>query len=219
MTAPILRPYQVEFIEEFNRLVSIGVRRILGVAPTAAGKTVIFADIIRAAVAAQKSVLVISHRREIISQTSQKLRDLDIPLGIILAGTQPRPLELVQVAAIQTLHARAVRSNRMEMPPADLLIFDEAHRAPTATYQTVAKRYPNAIIFGATATPCRGDGRGLGGMFDVIVETPQVAPLIEQGFLVRTRCYAPATPDLKGVRIQAGDYNERQLAERMDRRS
>jgi superfamily II DNA or RNA helicase len=160
---------------------------------------------------------VISHRREIISQTSQKLRDLDIPLGIILAGTQPRPLELVQVAAIQTLHARAVRSNRMEMPPADLLIFDEAHRAPTATYQTVAKRYPNAIIFGATATPCRGDGRGLGGMFDVIVETPQVAPLIEQGFLVRTRCYAPATPDLKGVRIQAGDYNERQLAERMDR--
>lgn len=217
MTAPILRPYQVEFIEEFNRLVSIGVRRILGVAPTAAGKTVIFADIIRAAVAAQKSVLVISHRREIISQTSQKLRDLDIPLGIILAGTQPRPLELVQVAAIQTLHARAVRSNRMEMPPADLLIFDEAHRAPTATYQTVAKRYPNAIIFGATATPCRGDGRGLGGMFDVIVETPQVAPLIEQGFLVRTRCYAPATPDLKGVRIQAGDYNERQLAERMDR--
>lgn len=74
MTAPILRPYQVEFIEEFNRLVSIGVRRILGVAPTAAGKTVIFADIIRAAVAAQKSVLVISHRREIISQTSQKPR-------------------------------------------------------------------------------------------------------------------------------------------------
>jgi superfamily II DNA or RNA helicase len=50
-----------------------------------------------------------------------------------------------------------------------------------------------------------------------MVEAPQVAELIEQGHLVKTRVYAPAIPDLKGVRVQAGDYNERQLAERMDR--
>jgi hypothetical protein len=34
--------------------------------------------------------------------------------------------------------------------------------------------------------------------------------------LVKTRVYAPAEPDLKGIRVQAGDYVESQLADRMD---
>ena len=71
-------------------------------------------------------------------------------------------------------------------------------------------------MLGLTATPCRGDGRGLGGIFETIVECPQVAQLIECGYLVKTRVYAPVDPDLKGVRTIAGDYNENQLAERMD---
>ena len=41
--------------------------------------------------------------------------------------------------------------------------------------------------------------------------------MIEQGFLVKTRVYAPINPDLKGVRTVAGDYVESQLADRMDR--
>src|SRR5262249_1201262 len=77
--------------------------------------------------------------------------------------------------------------------------------------------YPNAIILGLTATPCRGDGRGLGGIFKVMIECPQVPELIEQGYLVRSRVYAPVDPDLRGVRTQAGDYVESQLAARMDR--
>ena len=72
MTAPILRPYQKAFIGEFQRDIDNGIRRILGVAPTAAGKTVIFADVIRSFVAAYKPVLVLAHRREIIGQTSKE---------------------------------------------------------------------------------------------------------------------------------------------------
>jgi superfamily II DNA or RNA helicase len=77
--------------------------------------------------------------------------------------------------------------------------------------------HPDAILLGLTATPCRGDARGLGNLFDVIIETPQVAELIAAGHLVRTRVYAPVNPDLKGVKVQAGDYVESQLADRMDR--
>ena len=51
----------------------------------------------------------------------------------------------------------------------------------------------------------------------MFVECSQVAALIEQKHLVRTRCYAPVVPDLSGVRTQAGDWVETQLAERMDR--
>ena len=121
------------------------------------------------------------------------------------------------MAAIQTLHRRAIQSNAMSLPPADLVIIDECHHAPTRTYQEIVAAYPNATLLGLTATPCRGDGRGLGGIFETMIECPQVEELIGLGYLVRTRNYAPIDPDLKGVRTVAGDYNEGQLAERMDR--
>ena len=104
----------------------------------------------------------------------------------------------------------------MALPAADLLIIDEAHHCPANTYRQIIKSYPNAVLIGLTATPCRGDGRGLGGIFDVIVECPQVPELIQQGFLVRTHVYAPVDPDLKGVETRVGDYVASQLAERMD---
>ena len=217
MTAPQLRQYQHDVIGDFDRCVEQGHRRIILVAPTGSGKTIIFADIIRAMARARKPVLVVAHRREIISQTSGKLRDLDIVHGIIQAGYPARPLEDVQVASIQTLHRRAIRAKKMDLPRADLLVIDEAHHCPAVTYTRIIESYPDAILLGLTATPCRGDGRGLGDIFEVIIECPQVAPLIEQGFLVKTRVYAPVNPDLKGIRTRAGDYVENQLADRMDR--
>ena len=99
----------------------------------------------------------------------------------------------------------------------DLLVIDEAHHCPANTYRQIIKSYPNAVLIGFTATPCRGDGRGLGGIFDVIIECPQVPELIQQAFLVRTHVYAPVDPDLKGVKTRVGDYVASQLAERMDR--
>jgi DNA repair protein RadD len=140
--------------------------------------------------------------------------------GIIQAGDEKklRPLAAVQVASIQTLHARAIRSSAMFMPLADLVIIDEAHHARASTYQKVIDAYPNAIVLGLTATPCRGDGRGLGGdLFKTMIECPQVADLITQKHLVRSRVYAPVNPDLRGVKTVKGDYHEAQLAARMDR--
>jgi DNA repair protein RadD len=46
---------------------------------------------------------------------------------------------------------------------------------------------------------------------------PQVAELIAQKYLVRTRVYAAPEIDLNGVQVRAGDYIEEQLAEVMDR--
>ena len=104
----------------------------------------------------------------------------------------------------------------MTLPPAELILVDEAHHVVARTYQKLIEAYPNAVVIGLTATPCRGDGRGLGSIFTLMIECPQVAELIEKGFLVRSRCYAPVTPNLRGVRVRAGDYVEEQLAARMD---
>lgn len=46
-----LRPYQVDVVEEFHRRVAGGARRIVLVAPTGSGKTVIAAAIVGDAVA------------------------------------------------------------------------------------------------------------------------------------------------------------------------
>jgi DNA repair protein RadD len=212
-----LRPYQDNATGEINRVIADGKRRVLLVAPTGSGKTLIFTTLIKQYLAAGKRVVVIAHSREIITQTSLKLSAHDIEHGIILAGLVVQLEHPVQVCSIQTLWARAMRTDKMPLPPADLLVIDEAHHCPATTYRSIMDAYPNAVLLGATATPCRGDGRGLGGIFNVIVETPQVAELITQKYLVRTRVYAPTDPDLQGIRVQAGDYVESQLAERMDR--
>ena len=130
-------------------------------------------------------------------QTAAKLKDHDIETGLIMSGEFASPLDPVQVAAVQTLHARAIRRNKISLPPADLLIADECHHAPAETWKKIVEAYPDAILLGLTATPCRGDGRGLGGIFDKILECPQVPELIKEGFLVGTRTYAPTLPDLK----------------------
>ena len=40
------------------------------------------------------------------------------------------------------------------------------------TYRKIIDAYPDAMLLGLTATPCRGDGRGLGGIFDTHDRVP-----------------------------------------------
>jgi DNA repair protein RadD len=214
--APNLREYQVDVIDRVAAEIAAGRRRVLLVAPTGSGKTVVVSAIIAEAAGDGRKILVIAHRREIVDQTVKKLYAAGIDAGIIQAGHPPRPGQAVQVASIQTLHARAIRGSAMEMPPADILVIDEAHHARASTYQAVIDAYPGANVIGLTATPCRADGRGLGNIFNSLVECSQVAALVEQRFLVPSRVFAPSTPDLTGVRTERGDYVESQLAERVN---
>ena len=45
----------------------------------------------------------------------------------------------VQVASIQTLWARCMRSNKVSLPPADLIIIDEAHHIAARTWRLIWK--------------------------------------------------------------------------------
>jgi DNA repair protein RadD len=215
-----LRDYQHEAITRIQSSILNGQHRILLVVPTGGGKTVIAAELILAYVQDGKSILIIVHREELLGQMAEKLDSLGIDYGIIKAGHPTRAESPVQIASIQTLHARAVRSSRMEMPAADLVLFDEAHHCTANTWLDVVEHYTKAgaVIFGMTATPCRGDGRGLGNVFDVLIEGPTVARLTADSWLVPATVYAPYKPDLKDVRLVAGDYNEGQLADVMNQR-
>jgi DNA repair protein RadD len=217
-----LHQFQCEAVEQIEREIAHGHRKLIYVAPTGSGKTVVAAEITRRAADRHQRVLFLAHRREIIDQTSRKLAANGIPLGmhgIVLAGRERdlRPQAMVQVASIDTLLARGIRSETMPLPPADIIIFDEAHRTRGRTREHLISRYAHAALIGLTATPCRGDGRGLGNVFETMIQAPQVAELIKLGFLVGARVFAPVDKDIaKGVRTEKGDYVVAALAARMN---
>jgi DNA repair protein RadD len=219
MSAPQLRGYQLDVVRRVESEIVAGRRRLCLVAPTGSGKTVIAAALIAKATNRDEHIMFIAHRRELIEQSSRKLHDAGVHHGIIQTGFPPRLGERVQIASIQTLHARAMRARKIELPPASLLIIDECHHVRADSYMTLVKAYPKAIVLGLTATPCRSDGRGLGNVFQALVECPSVTELTAAGHLVPSRIYAPVRPDLKGVRVERGDYVESQLAERMNTES
>jgi len=115
------------------------------------------------------------------------------------------PSAAVQLCTIQTLVRR-------DLPPADMVIIDEAHRAPGDSYARVVEAYPKATVFGLTATPCRLDGKPLKEHFDALIEVASYSELIEQGAILAPIVYsARRKPDLSKVRTVAGDYHEGDL--------
>lgn len=168
---------------------------------------------IRRAIAKDKAVLFVAHRKEIITQTSGKLDQFGISHGVVMAN-HPRhqPEQLVQVASIQTL-------TRRDKPKADLIIIDETHLACGASYQKMIEQYQGAVIIGLTATPIRLDGRGLGEIYSDIVEVVPMSQLISEGHLVKPRVFAPFTPNLHTFKTVRGDYDATQISNEMDKSS
>lgn len=210
--AVALRPYQVEGIQRIRAAMLAGHRRILAVAPTGAGKTVLSAEMIRLAVSRGHFVAFLAHRQELINQTSAKLDHIGIPHGII-QGNHPRwaPHLPVQVASVPTVARRQMRF------PRGLIFIDECHRASARSYREILARSPESYVIGLTATPVRTDGKGLDDVFETLIEIATPAELIEQGYLLRPRLFAPENPDLTGVAIKRNDFDPHELAVRMDK--
>jgi hypothetical protein len=180
--------------------------RVLLVSPTGSGKTTIAAAIIRSAVGRGHGVLFLAHRRELLDQCSERLDGVGIDHGVIQSG-HPRDLPglPVQVASVQTLVRR-----ELQVAP-KLIIIDEAHRARAKTYDKIIALFPEAVIIGLTATPLRMDDRGLGELFEELVEAETPAGLIARGHLVGYAGFAYSSPDLSEVKKRGSDYDDKGL--------
>jgi superfamily II DNA or RNA helicase len=208
-----LRPYQQQAINDLRAAFRNGAQAPLLVAPTGAGKTIIFSAIAAAAAAKGRSGLVLVHRRELITQASRKLNEADVAHGIIAAGMEGANAS-IQVASVQTLIRRL---QKITTPP-DLIIIDEAHHAAAGSWQAIINHWPDVPLIGVTATPCRLDGKGLGNVFDTLIQGPSVQMLTSAGYLSPARIYAPPmVADLSGIKRRAGDYAIDQAADAMTR--
>lgn len=211
-----LRDYQLNVVDAVRNGYASGFRSILVVLPTGGGKTVIFCNITERTAMRGNRVMMLVHRQELLTQTSEHLERLGVDHGIIAPGHSMTG-DVVQVASVQTLVKRIDR-----VPPPSLIIVDECHHANASSWRAVIDRWPQAFLLGVTATPCRLDGTGLGrgsgGYFDTMIEGPTVRQLIDDGHLAPPLIYAPPTDlDLSGVHIKMGDYVQSEVAQRIDK--
>ncbi len=216
LTSPALRPYQHQVVTEVYAHIRSGIKRILVVAPTGAGKTVIASQIVADAASRQRRVLFVVHRDILIAQTYDKLSSFGVECGFIKAGWQEQRQARVQIASVQTLLQRDWWAEFA----ADVVLLDEAHIvAWSAIVQgMMAQIYPQAIYVGLTATPWRLRKRqGMGDIFQALVSAPMPHELIDHGFLVKPAYFGVPEPDLDGVKTVAGDFDEGELAIACDR--
>ena len=211
---PRLYPYQELAIAKIKQLIREGVRRILVVAPVGSGKTILFSHLVAGACAKSSPSLILAHLGELLEQTWGKVEAAGVPreqIGMIWASDKrANARALCQIASVQTLVRR-------RPPPAKLVVIDESHRALGESYKQIVAEYPDAILVGFTATPWRLDGQGLGQLYERIVVVASVTELIEQGYLCKPRVFShPQKPDLSGVKLKGGDYDERALAKAVD---
>lgn len=209
-----LRPYQLDLMEQTRARMRARVRRIIIQSPTGSGKTALTAAFLGAA--SQKGSLSWFgvHRAELLQQSEAAFRLAGVRHGIIAAGYSEDASAPVQICSIPTL---ARRLGKYRKP--DLIVLDEAHHCPSATWSKIIATNPQAYVIGLTATPCRLDGKGLGTLFDDIILGPSVNDLIAQGYLADYDVYAPQLADTSKLHTRAGDYSVDEAAELMDKPS
>jgi len=198
-----LRSYQVRALGQLAEAFRAGKRAPLIVSPTGSGKTVMMSRVVAGHVAKGGRVTWFAHRRELIQQAADTLRSFELEVGAFGEGA---------AAPVQILSVQGVLSRR-EMPPCTMACIDEAHHASADEWETVfrATKDAGALILGATATPERGDGRGL-GMFDAIIVAAQIKELIAAGSLVPCDWQGPKRKVPRGKLARTPLYAHQTLA-------
>jgi DNA repair protein RadD len=182
----VLRDHQHRLVNGVVSAHQQGHKRVLIVLVTGGGKTKTAAHMVARAIGKGRSVLWIVHRAELAEAAAADLRANGLRVGVLSASAagdvdHDAP---VQVATTLTLVKRSLR------PPADVIVMDECHHLPTASALALLSSYPEAYVWGLTATPARADGRAL-DFFTVIVEGASARELTTAGYLAPCEIIAP----------------------------
>lgn len=199
-----LRPYQQEFIDAVHHAFAEGNRRIMGVAATGAGKTILAAELMRQE---QGNCLFLADAKELINQNADKYFTHTGERAGVEMGPQSSRLgvDRVVVATAQSLHRRL---QKFEEDHFNLIIVDECHRATLGeASQKIFNHFSYARILGITATPFRSDRKELGNFYERIAIEVGLDRLIREGYLSRIQIKSfPMSIDLRDVGVRGGDY-------------
>tara|TARA_R110000796_G_scaffold22409_8_gene65020 strand:+ start:225 stop:1556 length:1332 start_codon:yes stop_codon:yes gene_type:complete len=223
-----LRPYQQEAILALkNFYVNSNEKNGLCVLPTASGKTIIFAELIKQLITdiPKLRVLILAHTQEIVQQNEEKLRAIwpDLDVGIYCSGLRRKEIKQVTSASRDSI-IKEIGEN----PDWDLVIVDEAHLIPpeqSARYQyildTIAMHGNEPKIIGFTATPFRmysGEiyGESKDKLFKTLIYKKRIDELVNSGYLCQLRAVVTdpkAVADISAVRKGKNDFIQKDLDE------
>src|SRR3990172_458110 len=207
-----LHSFQAKTIAAVKASLFSGHKRIMVKSPTGSGKTEIASHIIHGAIEKGKLVIFAVNAITLVDQTARRFFNAGITrIGIMQANHHMTdPSQPVQICSVQTLIRR-------QIPPADLVIIDEAHFF-FEFYKTWMTDWADVPFIGLSATPYT---KGLGKYYDDLIISATTQELITLGFLCPFRVYAPSHPDLSEVQVvntQYGkDYQTDQLSQVMNK--
>lgn len=204
-----LRDYQTAAVEAVEGGFDAGITRAGMSLPTGAGKTIVFAEIIKRS---NERTLVIAHRRELIDQAVQKISFMGIDpydIGVVMADRN-QPHHPIVVASIQSI----VNQRRLaQLGRFGLIVIDEAHHSSSPSYVQVTralgmgKGLPTKGL-GVTATWDRADGVGLDAVWEQVVYEVHIESLIAAGHLCDVRALSIETHlDTSTIGTHHGEYD------------
>lgn len=221
------RKYQATTIKLIKSAIKSGYKRMIVVLPTGAGKSIIMGIITKMCLEKKSKVLALMHRRQLVFQLKNRFQSCGVDSAMIMSEVEADLKNKVQLGTIQT-YSRRLNFERTDWKgnvildwkhPANLVMVDEAHRSLSKTYQDILKFYEDQIIIGFTATPTLSSNVAMGNYYEKLIQPVQVQELIELGSLVPGVYYGLTAPDLKGLKIVGGEYEQEKLANRsMDKR-
>lgn len=184
--------------------------------PTGSGKSLVIGQLCLDAIERWGGrVIVLAHRKELLTQNAEKIRDAapGLDVGIYSAGLGARNTEQgVIVAGIQSVFRRAE-----EFGQRHLVLIDEVHLVPHGG-EGMYRRFlddlraicPHVRMAGLTATPYRLDSGPIcrpDGLFHRVCYSAPIRPLIAEGFLCNlTTRPAETTVDTSGLHLRGGEF-------------
>lgn len=161
-----LHDYQTKLVNDARNELSNGKKSVLLVSPAGSGKSVIIAEIARLAAEKKGHILFMVHRKELAEQITESFIQNEVDLNRCTIMTVGKIV------------------NRLEtLPKPSLIITDETHHSLAKTYKQIYDYHNDVARLGFTASPWRMNGAGFQSVYDSMVEGPDVAWLIENGFL------------------------------------
>ncbi len=204
-----LRPHQEEAMAALAAMRAEGKTIALLTHAQGAGKTIVA---ISDAKRFGGKTLVLAHRRELVLQAYEKLKELwpEVSTGLYLGDVRDTDTHNL-AGSIQSVfeHLRDFPSTAF-----DYLVIDEAHHAAASTYRQVLGYFQPRFVLGLTATPDRADGQSILELFQDCAHRLTLKEAVERGELVPIRCVRVVTNvDLTTVRFNQVQYNRRDIEE------
>jgi ribonuclease E len=182
--------------------------------PTASGKTIAAAGFVEAA--RTIGVLILTHRRLLVSQFNRELRDEGYGERITpeITGKGRPPSE--NPITIQTYAWFARHVKDLNRGAYQLVICDEAHTALGEKTSAAIRSFPEPVYIGMTATE-QLIAKQVSDVFPASVDDLPLGDAARRGLIAPLRCLrVPPAAAINSVPIVGGDFDQEALAKVLD---